>query len=132
MLTVFGSQTSHSQGLGDPGANQKGQSQQMVVNHAGDLKAWRGEIREKKGFSKRKVGDSSRSCLQLDGAVSSFSPRMWTVWKKSQEETSMELGMGMESGPLHSCQVLIRERRRGQIRSSEEPWKGKKRRTERL
>lgn len=42
-----------------------------------------------------------------------FTPRMWTVWKKSREETSMELGMGMESGPLHSCQVLIRERRGG-------------------
>ena len=39
----------------------------------------------------------------------------------------MELGMDMESGPLHSCSVLIRERRRAQIRSSEEPWKGKKR-----
>lgn len=39
----------------------------------------------------------------------------------------MELGMGMESGPLHSCQVLIRERSGGQIRSSEEPWKGRKR-----
>ena len=78
--------------------------------------------RSKEGqFSKRKVGDSSRSCLELDGAVPSFTPRMWTVWTKSQEETSMELGMGMESGPLHSCQVLIRERRGGQIRSSEEP-----------
>lgn len=30
--------------------------------------------------------------------------------RKAGEETSMELGMGMESGPLHSCQVLIRER----------------------
>lgn len=48
--------------------------------------------------------------MRVDCAVSSFSPTVWNVRMKSQEETSMELGTGIYSGPLHSCQALIRER----------------------
>lgn len=41
---------------------------------------------------------------------------------KSQEETSMEVGMGRESVAIHSCPVLIREGKRSQSGSSVEPW----------
>lgn len=58
-----------------------------------------------------------RDILQL-----SFSPGIWNVWMKSQEETSRGLGMSRESVAIHSCPVLIREGRRSQSRSSEEPW----------
>lgn len=68
--------------------------------------------------------------MRVDCAVSSFSPTVWNVRMKSQEETSMELGTGIYSGPLHSCQALIRERRRGQRESREESWEGRKGRTE--
>lgn len=83
MLTEFGSQKSHSQGLGDPSANQKGQRSTDGSKPCRGLEGIgeeRLERRRESQFSKREVGDSSRNCLQLDDAVSSFSPRMWTVW----------------------------------------------------
>lgn len=67
----------------------------------------RGRDRERGLVQQGKGGNTPepvlRNILQY-----SFSPGIWNVWMKSQEETSMELGMGGESVAIHSCPGLIR------------------------
>lgn len=63
----------------------RAKGQQMVVNHAGgggDLKAWRGEVRdrERKGqFRQGEGGEYTRSCIEVYSAVVIFSSGTWNV-----------------------------------------------------
>lgn len=59
-------------------------------------------------FRQGKGGEYTRTCAEVDSSVIIFSTWNLGVWMKSQEGTSMELGMGMESVTIHSCGVLYR------------------------
>lgn len=97
----------------------------MVVNHARNLKAWRGELRDREK-GQEKSGEDTGTCIEEHSAVIIFFTWNLECVIKHQEETSMELGMGMESVTIHSWQVLIRERR-GRSGSSEEPCEARER-----
>lgn len=59
-------------------------------------------------FRQGKGGEYTRTCAEVYSSVIIFSTWNLGVWMKSQEGTSMELGMGMESVTIHSCGVLFR------------------------
>lgn len=59
-------------------------------------------------FRQGKGGEYTRTCAEVYSSVIIFSTWNLGVWMKSQEGTSMELGMGVESVTIHSCGVLFR------------------------